>query len=376
MAIQNFDVLVESAPDLKTIDEQVCSMFDAPLSAKLTERFVGQCPDWDEDFSIGLIVGPSGSGKSTVSRHVFGSEYKKDWKHNSSVVSQFPGMRVDEITSVFSSVGFNTIPSWIKPRSVLSNGEGFRVDLAAALLESNRVMIDEFTSVVDRQVAEIACYSVAKYVRKSQKKLVAVTCHYDVIDWLQPDWVLDMATRQMTRRLLRRREPKPLAIHKISREYWGRFSRYHYMSADLATSAQCYGSFLGNNLVGFHALIHMPVSSGIKQSAIFVSRTVVDPDYQGLGINKNAINLLGSCLYKYGHRLRMPPAHPSLVRSYSKDDNWRLVKAPGCRNTHRSESSSVKNKARPCAVFEYVGQKFEDAGLARDLLSWPAMTKS
>jgi hypothetical protein len=33
-------------------------------------------------------------------------------------------------------------------------------------------------------------YGYSKSIRKTDKQFVAVTCHYDVVDWLEPDWVL------------------------------------------------------------------------------------------------------------------------------------------------------------------------------------------
>jgi ABC-type ATPase with predicted acetyltransferase domain len=50
-------------------------------------------------------------------------------------------------------------------------------------------VFDEFTSVVDREIAKVAAFAISKAVRKTAKKFVAVTCHYDIIDWLEPDWV-------------------------------------------------------------------------------------------------------------------------------------------------------------------------------------------
>ena len=72
---------------------------------------------------------------------------------------------------------------------MLSGGEQFRCDLVRALLKpGDLVAFDEFTSVVDRTVAKIGSAAVAKSIRKGRigKKFVAVTCHYDVLDWLEP----------------------------------------------------------------------------------------------------------------------------------------------------------------------------------------------
>ena len=111
-----------------------------------------------------------------------------------SVVDDFDkSYSIDDITAICQAVGFNTIPSWMKPYAVLSTGERFRVEMARQLLEGgDLIVVDEFTSVVDRQVAQIGAHAVQKYVRKSPgKQFVAATCHYDVIDWLQPDWMLE-----------------------------------------------------------------------------------------------------------------------------------------------------------------------------------------
>lgn len=116
-----------------------------------------------------------------------GFEYKAK-----SVIDDMPkSAKIDDITKMFYSVGFGSVPSWLKPYAVLSNGEKMRVDLARALLEKDFVCFDEFTSVVDRQVAQTACIAINKAIKKTDKKFVAVSCHYDILDWLQHDWVFD-----------------------------------------------------------------------------------------------------------------------------------------------------------------------------------------
>ena len=143
-----------------------------------------------KNFKIGVIVGSSGSGKSTLLKN-FGQEDSPEWDGTKSIVSHFESP--DEAINKLSAVGLNTIPSWYKPYHVLSNGEKFRADLARKL-KSNAV-IDEFTSVVDRNVAKAASVSLSKYVKNNDvNNIVLATCHRDILDWLEPDWVIDTDT--------------------------------------------------------------------------------------------------------------------------------------------------------------------------------------
>lgn len=143
-----------------------------------------------DNFKIGVIVGGSGTGKSTLLKH-FGSEEIPEWDNEKAIISHFENP--DEAINKLMSVGLNTIPSWYKPYNVLSNGEKFRADLARKL-KSNTV-IDEYTSVVDRNVAKAASVALNRYINNSDiSNVVISTCHFDIIDWLQPDWVINTDT--------------------------------------------------------------------------------------------------------------------------------------------------------------------------------------
>jgi ABC-type ATPase with predicted acetyltransferase domain len=148
-------VTVQSGAKLSRRARQVCSMFDVPSDhggKPLT--WEGDVPIESRDWSIGLIVGPSGCGETTLAREMFGEvvDAPLEW-HKPSVIDDFdPSLSLEDITAALSSVGFNTIPAWLRPYGVLSNGEKFRVSMARRLLEGGELtVVDEFTSVVDRQ---------------------------------------------------------------------------------------------------------------------------------------------------------------------------------------------------------------------------------
>jgi ABC-type ATPase with predicted acetyltransferase domain len=146
-----------------------------------------------KNFKIGVIVGSSGSGKSTILKN-FGIEESPIWDNNKSIISHFDSPE-DGINRL-GSVGFNSIPSWYKPYNVLSNGEKFRADLARKI-KSNAV-IDEYTSVVDRNVARAASVALSRYVKNNDiTNIVISTCHMDVVEWLEPDWVINTDTGEL-----------------------------------------------------------------------------------------------------------------------------------------------------------------------------------
>lgn len=330
-------------------------MFDVPAQSKARLEWDIEVPGNDETWNVGLIVGPSGAGKSSVMRHVYGEMPALDWSA-SSVVDDFrKGLSVEAITEACSAVGFNTIPAWLRPFSVLSNGERFRVDLARRMIElPDPIVVDEFTSVVDRQVAQIGSHAAQKYVRRAGRKLVAVTCHYDVIDWLQPDWVLDMSTRQLTRRLLQRRPALDVVVGRVPYSAWATFAPFHYLTADLNRSARCFGLWCNGTLAAFVGALHRPHPK--VDDIMGVSRVVTLPDWQGLGLAFALLDTLGAAYRGIGKRFHNYPAHPAFVRAHDRSSAWRLEKLPG---THSSRTGlkgiSGAQQQRPCAVFSYVG---------------------
>jgi len=186
----SFDIIKKSKPKKSFRVSSVLNSFDLDIE-KVKERFKGDINIESKDWNVGLIVGGSGTGKSTIANEVFGNHFLEyDYKAE-AVVDDMPKEKsIKEITKAFTSVGFASPPSWLKPYSVLSNGEKMRVDLAYSILQEKELIIfDEFTSVVNREVAKTGSYAISKAVRKLDKKFIAVGCHSDIIEWLEPDWI-------------------------------------------------------------------------------------------------------------------------------------------------------------------------------------------
>jgi GNAT superfamily N-acetyltransferase len=365
--------------------QQVGGMFDVPLSERASQRFRVDVPDWLREpeisqspnpeipapspWQIGLIVGPSGSGKSTIARAMFGQNiYRPEpWPADRAVVDGLGDRPIKEITHLFTAVGFSSPPSWVKPYRVLSNGEQFRCDLARALARgstelaevggdaSRLVVFDEFTSVVDRNVARVVSAAIAKGIRDGRIgcRFVAVTCHYDVTEWLAPDWVIDMATASFVRRRLRR-PPIELEIFRCRRSAWRMFARHHYLSGALPQGARCYLAMWKGLPIAFCASVSL---IGWK-NRWRISRIVTLPDYQGLGVGMAVAEAVAELHVDEGHRVNVTGSHPALIAHCRRSPRWRTVgvKKTGSRVAQRFHNYRG-SAGRAVVSFEYVGNR-------------------
>lgn len=341
---------------------QVSGMFDLPVEAKASMTIRAELPLDEQPWSIGLVTGPSGAGKSSLARHLWPGAIagEHDWPHDAALVDGFPSvMGIKDVTGLLSAVGLSSPPAWIRPFRTLSNGEAFRASIARALAEQDGlVVVDEFTSVVDRQVAQVASHAVQKAVRRAGRQLVAVTCHYDVEQWLQPDWAYDVASGSYQWRSVQRHPEVRLDVHAADRTLWPLFGRHHYLSADLSRSARCFAAYHDGRPVAFAAYMHFPHP---KAKNIKVShRVVVLPDWQGLGIAGRMSEWLGQSLHEQGFRFRATTAHPARIAYYARSPRWRMEKArkTALGGSRASDQSLQRRQTDPrrlsTRTFEYV----------------------
>lgn len=150
-----------------------------------------------DNWNILLICGKSGSGKSTILREIYGDVKPIEYDHSKCVISQFPRLTEEGVCDLLSSMGLASVPTWLRKPQELSNGERARLDIAKAIYDANGdiVLLDEYTSVVNRAAAKSMSHALQRYARQKGLKLIIASCHFDIVEWLQPDYMFNLEHR-------------------------------------------------------------------------------------------------------------------------------------------------------------------------------------
>lgn len=148
----------------------------------------------EDSWNILLICGKSGSGKSTILREVYGDVKPIEYDYTKCVISQFPRLTEEETCDLLASIGLASVPTWLRKPQELSNGERARLDIAKAIYDANGgvVLLDEYTSVVNRAAAKSMSHALQRYARQKNLKIIIASCHFDIVEWLQPDYMFNL----------------------------------------------------------------------------------------------------------------------------------------------------------------------------------------
>lgn len=332
--MQSYELTLESEVFKTFRCTKAANSLDIDVQKKSRHHFEVQA-DISSDFAVGLIVGASGSGKTTLAKSIWGADcFRTLLDEARPVIDQFPeAWAYDDCAAALAGVGLTSVPCWIRPAYTLSNGQKARAECALQIAHDHAgdVVIDEWTSVVDRTVAKVMSHCIQKHARRAQRRIILLSCHHDVAEWLNPDWVIDCNTqtfedRRSLCRSFQRAEQLQFDIHEVGRESWRSFSKYHYLSdrlpgGELAT----YGLFHQGEQIGFQCFAnYVPHRKGTKKQ-MHSNRTVVHPDYAGLGLGIMVIDKTSALMDAKGYDVRARFSSTPIFRSMSKSPAWKFL---------------------------------------------------
>lgn len=358
---------------------RVKSLFNADTGYKFD--LVAELELEELDWRIGVVVGPSGSGKTSIGAQLFGGGKIVDfdtmeWPTDKPIVDAIaPDGEFDTVTAALAAVGLGDVPAWLRPYRVLSNGERFRAGLARLIAERpGDVVVDEFTSVVDRQIAKMGAQAFQKSWRRGDGggRAVLLTPHYDVLDWLEPDWVFDTKSGGFERGRLRRRPRFELEVRQVDSSYWDHFKPHYYLDLPKPPAAEYFIGTVDGELVS-----HVAVAPKFESKYYRATRLVVMPEWQGAGVGTRFLNWV--CQYhlegngRKGKRYRtlFHTSHPQLIAYLRRSPLWIQKSAMLYGQNKTSSRRSIRNSRlgsrafstgygghfRAVQGFAYVGEK-------------------
>lgn len=322
--------------------------------------------DLSGDWNIGVVVGASGSGKTSIGKQIFGDNkivnLSKGWSDNKPIIDDIaPGGDFNTVTGLLASVGLGDVPAWLRPFCVLSNGEQFRAGLARLICDKpDEVVIDEFTSVIDRQIAKIGAGAFQKAWRRENPtgKVVLLTPHYDILDWVQPDWIIDTKDKSFLRGNLRQRPSIELEIRKVNGSYWRHYKPHYYLDLPMPIAAEY---FIGT--VNGELACHLAVSPWFHLKGYRATRLVTMPEWQGAGVGTRFLDAIAQYhLDGNGRKNKKFPtyfhtSHPQLCSALRRSKKWVQVSArlygDNKTRSYKSHVESARKKGN-----EHMGSGF------------------
>ena len=203
------------------------------------------------------------------------------------------------------------------------------------------IIIDEFTSLVDRATAKGMSKGISKWCRSHNKKLtwgatplqfseipevfrsartqrarlklIIATIHNDIFSFMKPDFIRSTRYSQFISY-----ENVPIDIYYKMGSYsdWKIFSKYHYLSSELFTASTITLAFVNKEPVGFIA-ISFQMKHGRR-----VHRLVVFPEWQGLGIGTRLLEHVAAIENNNNNRVYIKTSHPAIGNYLQMSPKW------------------------------------------------------
>ena len=139
---------------------------------------------------------------------------------------------------------------------------------------------------------------------------------------------------------------------------WQMFRQYHYLNGSLGAGVRCYVALYQNKPIAFIAVACVRMKTNYYR----VSRLVVLPDYQGIGVGKRMLNFIAEL---YASQTKLPfyilTSNPQII--HGELGNWKVARfghaSKGRSNTRiNNEIRGSLSRKRITVSLRYLPQKF------------------
>lgn len=143
--------------------------------------------------------------------------------------------------------------------------------------------------------------------------------------------------------------PRPkryFEIKECERGEWKKFKRYHYLNTEISKACKCYGLYDKENdeIIGFIGILHTPhpVNKKLKR----VSRLVILPDYQGIGLGFKFLTEIAKIYTNKGYDFEIISSARNLIYKLKKDNQWILSRIGMMKNSKTAKIKWFEEKCR------------------------------
>jgi GNAT superfamily N-acetyltransferase len=143
------------------------------------------------------------------------------------------------------------------------------------------------------------------------------------------------------------------------RKLWPIFAPYHYLRSDYFGHGALIAT-IDKQIVGFASFISFP-SGTISQPARREHRTVIIPDFQGMGIGVKLSDFLGEYCLKQGFRFFSKTTHPRMGLYREESILWKATSKNRLIRTDQRRPFNSKWEIRRVASYshEYIGHDLD-----------------
>lgn len=151
-----------------------------------------------------------------------------------------------------------------------------------------------------------------------------------------------------------------LTVQRVEPSEWKnlQFDKHHYLTADINKSCKCLVFSWNDVPVAFVGILNTP-RKGLPHD-MAISRLVILPDYQGLGLSSTILNFCGGIVKSLGedYRLLIKTIHAKMGKHLTNCEEWEPTAFNGKQRTKTEyEKGKYNNRfERTSYCFKYVGE--------------------
>lgn len=150
-----------------------------------------------------------------------------------------------------------------------------------------------------------------------------------------------------------------LTVRRVEASAWHSlgFDKHHYLTSELNKSCKCFVFFWDEEPCAFIGLLNSPRKGHPEMMSI--SRIVVMPDFQGIGIGKIAIEFICGIASNNGHVVTIKTIHEKFGKYLTNSDKWKPTSYNGKirKDSKKFEEGKYNNRLKRASYcFKYCGE--------------------